>query len=494
MSVTSKLDPRKMMEKAVEVMKSSITEGRQDGKKIPAVGAVLRKIDGTIESACRGELRNGDHAEFTLLERKNRSNRLDDSILFSTLEPCALGSRNPPKQSCAERIVDARIKEVWVGIEDPDPSVDRKGIKHLQDNGVAVHMFDRDLQEIIRAANEEFIAQAEERAAAKETLEVATLSSLENTLANVDWNDLDREALEQYGTSMKTSDRTDSKAFQRRLLLQGLLHQEGKSLVPTGYGFLLFGKTPRDKMPQSGLLGTIIYPNGKEETRDFDGPLVSIPAQVEQWLMDKLPNTIDRSQMRRRQASGLPLEMVREAVVNALVHRDYDLGGAKCQLTVTAEIIVVKSPGRPINPITMEQLQSFNAPMLSRNPMLHYIFAKMELAEERGFGLKTLKSRASELGLPLPKYSWEDPYLVLTLYRSPESAVLALDKAITRELTDVEQKGWAFIAGRMGTTQSEYAGYMNVTARTAQRHLTHFVELGLLRRLGQGPAIKYSVV
>jgi len=70
----------------------------------------------------------GDHAEFTLLERKNRSNKLDGAVLFSTLEPCAPGSRHDSKLSCAERIVLARIKEVWIGIVDPDPTVDRKGI------------------------------------------------------------------------------------------------------------------------------------------------------------------------------------------------------------------------------------------------------------------------------------------------------------------------------------------------------------------------------
>jgi hypothetical protein len=47
-------------------------------------------------------------------------------------------------------------------------------------------------------------------------------------------------------------------------------------------------------MPQAGLLGTIHYPSGKEEPRDFDGPMVSVPGQVEAWLRDKLPNTIDR--------------------------------------------------------------------------------------------------------------------------------------------------------------------------------------------------------
>ena len=85
------------MERAIEVMRLSISEPRADGKASPLVGAVLCKPDGTIETACRGELRYGDHAEFALLERKNRSNKLDGSILFATLEPCAPDSRHPPK-------------------------------------------------------------------------------------------------------------------------------------------------------------------------------------------------------------------------------------------------------------------------------------------------------------------------------------------------------------------------------------------------------------
>ena len=58
-----------------------------------------------------------------MFERKNRKTKLDGLILFTTLEPCAPGARNHPKLSCAERIVNARISEVWVGFEDPDPSV-----------------------------------------------------------------------------------------------------------------------------------------------------------------------------------------------------------------------------------------------------------------------------------------------------------------------------------------------------------------------------------
>ena len=159
-------DPRKLMEQAIEVMRKSVHEPRSDGKASPMVGAVLRKPNGTVETMCRGELRYGAHAEYALLERKNRDQKLDDTFLFTTMEPCAPGSRRHPKLSCAERIVLARIKEIWVGIEDPDPTVDRKGIKYMQDSGVTVHMFDRDLQEIIHKENREFVTRALERAAA----------------------------------------------------------------------------------------------------------------------------------------------------------------------------------------------------------------------------------------------------------------------------------------------------------------------------------------
>lgn len=70
-------DPQNLMERTIAVMKMSISEPRADGNTPPKVGAILWKPDGTLESAFRGELRNGDHAEFTLLERKNRPNALD---------------------------------------------------------------------------------------------------------------------------------------------------------------------------------------------------------------------------------------------------------------------------------------------------------------------------------------------------------------------------------------------------------------------------------
>jgi len=391
--------------------------------------------------------------------------------------------------SCAERIVAARIAEVWVGIEDPHPKVAGKGIAFLKRHGVTVHIFDRDLQELIKKENSVFLALAEQKAEEERRPQEEIASQYETPTPNVSFSDLSKSALERYKSSLGFQEPIDSKIFLRRLLQHGLVEESHGGWVPTGFGTMLFGEHPRDSFAEAGLLGTIHYEDGREEIRDFDGPMVFVPELSIQWLKDKLPNPIDRSGVQRKEANEKFFELVREGIVNALVHRDYAISGAKCQLVVTRDVVIIKSPGRPIEPITIEQLQSFSAPMLSRNPRLHAVFAHLELAEERGLGLKSMQNRATEVGLTLPKYSWEPPYLVLTLYRSTEGALRNLD--LLRVLSKEEQIGWAFVSARLHTTQSEYAQHLGITARTAQRHLAHFVELGLLRRIGRGPATEY---
>lgn len=494
---TKKFDSRKLMELAVQVMNDSLSERRGDGKSSPLVGAVLWKPDGTTETACRGELRDGDHAEFTLLERKNRSEKLDDAVLFGTLEPCAPGARRDPKLSCAERIVLARIKEVWVGVEDPDPTVDRKGIKYLQENGVKVHMFDRDLQEEILAANRDFIAQAEERAAAARDAKAkkpVVLSALEAALQATEVRDLEPRVLEAYRDSAGIREKVGIAEFNRRLVMQGLLQEQGGKLVPTGFGLLLFGQEPRVRVPQAGLLGTIHYEDGTEETRDFEGPAVEVPEQAIQWIKDKLPNPISRSQAKRKERHESFFELLREGIVNALVHRDYAIEGAKCQLSVTKDKAVVMSPGLPVEPITLEQLRAFDAPMLSRNPVMHFVFAKMDLAEERGLGLKSMKARAQQAELPLPSYAYKAPYVTLTLYRDAKAATADVGSEALGQMSDAERAGWDWIVTKETVSTSEYQEAMEVPLRTARYQLKRLVDLGLLRVVGAGKATRYEVV
>jgi ATP-dependent DNA helicase RecG len=148
----------------------------------------------------------------------------------------------------------------------------------------------------------------------------------------------------------------------------------------------------------------------------------------------------------------------------------------------------------PPPPITLEQMQSFTAPMLSRNPELHFVFARMGMAEEQGLGLGSLRDRAKELELPLPRYIWDAPYLVFKLYRSKEAAATTLDQDVLKSLSKAEQRGWQWIATQRVTAAQEYADAMSIPKRTAQNHLKHFTELGLIKPTGSGPATRYEVV
>lgn len=489
------LNARQLMEQAIEVMRQSTPERHADKKATPLVGAVIWRPGEDDVSACRGELREGDHAEYTLLDRKLRDARLDDAVLFSTLEPCAPGARQAPKVSCAERIVRARIKEVWIGIEDPDPTVDRKGIRYLQEHGVSVRLFDPDLQREIRDGNKQFLEQASARAEVWEDESTALaepLSELESGLQSVRLEDLSQLALDQYRQVAQMPE--DDATFVRRLLRLGLLSEANDKIVPTGLGFLLFGTEPRTAIPHAGVLGTFHFGDGGEEVRDFDGPQVFVPKEVMQWLRTRLADPIDRSQDERRNVLDPFFEMVREAVVNAIIHRDYGVKGAKCQVVVTRDSVTVMSPGEPVEPVTLEQMQSLDAPMLSRNPVLHHVFSRMRLAEERGLGLKSLRVRAEQSGVPLPRYRWRAPYLALSIYRSV--AGLARDlvsPAVLGDLGTAATTSWGVAALRDQISTRELVSSTGFDERKAQRALRSLEEVGLLRRVGNGRATRFEI-
>jgi len=84
------------------------------------------------------------------------------------------------------------------------------------------------------------------------------------------FGDFSDNALETYRQRAKIADVVGSDAFNRRLLRQGLLMEECGVLVPTGFGFLLFGKEPRTDMRQAGLLGLILYPSAMQTRTGSD--------------------------------------------------------------------------------------------------------------------------------------------------------------------------------------------------------------------------------
>lgn len=497
--ISENFNPEKYMQMAIDAMNDSIGEPRTDGKVSPKVGAVLIKPDGTVETASRGELRFGDHAEFTLLERKNRSEKLDGSILFATLEPCAPGARRHPKLGCAERIVNARVKEVWIGIEDPDPDVDRKGIKFLEENGIKVHMFYPKFQKIIKDVNKEFLKQANERANDRKEKKEVVLSNLENSIPTMDVKQFSEKAILYYIEQSKLPHTINSNElwlhFEHAGIVQRVKTKNEEKYIPTGFGILLFGNNPREKYQQAVVKAKVRYGNNASIPKDFEGPLVLIPKEIELWLEQVLHSEVSRKQFQRKTNTLFPIEPLREAIINALVHRDYEQEGAKTYIEIDDDKIVVKSAGLPVSPISLDDVKAFRAPSLSRNPKITYVFNRMGLMEESELGMETFRGMQEKYELPLPFYDYKAPYLSLTFSRSIESVKKIKGNEALLQLSDAELIGLEWIKTQGEVSTKDYAIHFNIAQRTASRHLSNLYNLDLLITNGENtrsPKLKYS--
>ncbi len=477
-----------LMQLAIDVMNKSVNEPREDGKVPPKVGAVLLFPDGRVETAYRGELIEGDHAEYTLLERKLQNENLEGCILYTTLEPCM--ERSPPKVPCCRRVTNARIKKVYIGIEGKDPK--GKGIRHLEKHGVEYKMFDRELQCVIEDENKVFLKQALQRKLeAEEEEDLRTLFEL--PVANYDSSKFSEEALQKFIKEANLDYKPTDEAFLEYLADFGAMEwdKDKKVYVPTGYGVLLFGKNPRTKFKNAVLKAHVSYGGSKIEPKDFDQALVLLPDQIEEWLLKVLPLSKDTSSFKRKDVPDFPLGVLREAIVNALVHRDYEIEGAKCELKIDEDKIIVTSPGKPLSSISLDDLNRFEAPSLSRNHIITYAFSLMDYVEEKGFGMRTFKSLNKEYGLPIPKYTFKEPFLALTFPRTIEGVKSTIQIKSIDSISNDELRYFEIFREKNFVNKSQFIEFTGLPERSAQRQLKKWVDEDIIISEGAGRSTKY---
>lgn len=142
-----------------QAIRLSIEEARkskhEDARIHPSVGVVIVKNNSIFEKAHRGELEPGDHAEFTVLEKKLEDEILAGCTVFTTLEPCT--TRNHLKLPCAERLVERKVEKVWIGMVDPNDKISGKGFQKLRDADIDVAYYPKEYARIIEELNRDFI-------------------------------------------------------------------------------------------------------------------------------------------------------------------------------------------------------------------------------------------------------------------------------------------------------------------------------------------------
>ena len=482
------------MEAAVEEMLQSRSEHRS--KQDPLVGAVLVEAKEKLLAAThRGDLRVGDHAEYTLIERYLSDKNLDGTTLYVTLEPCT--RRNPPKKPCAERVVGARIRQVFVGMTDPNPDICGRGVQYLMNHGVEVDFFDLDLVHEIRKANQGFIDyyEATEKKAegASEPFEGPSSKELE-VVERASLNDFSRGALSRYMRACKKKIRVPSNELWKLMERSGYAgySKKGKP-APTKAGIILFASQPAEILPQCRV-SIEAKKAGRTVSRDFEGPLLGFRDHLERFFKDQMRQFTEIRELDRIQVAEYPMEAIREAAFNAVIHRDYE-AGARVHVTLKETEVEVRSPGGLLKPLSLSRVRTFNAPPYSRNPHIELAAQRMGWIKEKGSGLARMRDAMITHGLRPPLFDFADGYFVVTLPGQEQAwSTTRLAPGLLAKLEDRQKKIIDFVYENGKITRNDCVNRFKLGSKTATRELNRLVEIGILEKREKGPATHYVLL
>lgn len=489
--MTRSLKDRQFMELAVKEMFKSQSE--HTDKFDPLVGAVIvDSVGRELRRTHRGGLRDGNHAEFTLIERKLRSTKLDGTTLYVTLEPCT--QRTPPEKPCVEWIVSARIKRVVVGMIDPNPNVSGHGIRYLHSHGIQVDLFDVDLVEQIRAANKKFIEYFE---LAERSLPTSMAfegpDETENQLVNsATIYDLSPDEIKRYLEFRKKNFVIPSEELWEFMRRNGFLClQFDKKYVPTLAGVVLFAKEPSDFLPQV-MIQMEAQVGDRLITNEFTGPLLSFPEKLDEFLGTHMRSFTEIRKFDRIKRYEYPFKALREAVFNAVVHRDYR-GGQRVRISVFQDRIEIRNPGLPLQPLTIDRLRSFNAPPFSRNPRVAVTFNHMAWIEEKGSGLLRMRDLMVQRGLRPPRFEQEGSYIILTFFGEEHAwRNIRVSPEILDEFEYRERQIINLIIEYGSISTSKCAKYLDVDPSTVRRHIHRLItKYDIIEPVGEGSKRRY---
>lgn len=228
-----------------------------------------------------------------------------------------------------------------------------------------------------------------------------------------DLQSLDKNAVDNYILKLKMNKPNVSKLTDEQIIsLMNIL----KGGNPTVASQLLFGLYPQAFFPQLSIIavsapGTEIGEIDSDGSRFLDNK--RIEGTIEEMLDGALhfvrsnmhtKTIVDPSTGKRADKTDYPVNAVREAILNALVHRDYSIHteGMPIQLYMYSDRMEIKNPGGLYGRLTVNNLGKVQAD--TRNPVLANALEVLSITENRYSGIPTIRRELAEMNLPEPEF------------------------------------------------------------------------------------------
>lgn len=305
-------------------------------------------------------------------------------------------------------------------------------------------------------------------------------------------DDLDMAQVNAYVAGLEDAPAELLQHLQQR----GCVSDTPDGLRPTHAGLLLFGKDPQAFLPQAHVV-LVRYPGTtpsrnplRQEAR---GSLLDQVRQAEAFLESHMRRGRIQVESERVEITEYPLEAVREALVNAVAHRDYSLRGDAIRVSMFQDRIEVYSPGRLPGPVTVEKIAEER---FSRNPAIVQVLADMGMIGRLGHGIGNLVALMEEAGLPKPAFREVRAGFQLTLHgpRGMPMEDLPADPQVLARLglNERQVEVLIYLNENERITSREYQGLCpDVSAETLRRDLAGLVARGILLKVGERRATYY---
>ena len=290
--------------------------------------------------------------------------------------------------------------------------------------------------------------------------------------------DLDDTLVDAYATSAGAT------ATATAITARGLAVERGDGLTATVAGLLLLGIEPQRHFPEA-CVRILRHEGTRQETgaranivadRRIEGTL---PYQIEEArtaIDEWLPQAIRLGETGRFSPTPIiPEAAWLEAVVNAVTHRSYSLGGDHIRISLFRDRIEVESPGRLPGLVRTENIRRTR---FARNPRIARALSDLGYGRELGEGVNRMFEEMARVGLPEPLYEQGPASVRVTLRADPTGARM-LDLLPTGSGRFVE-----YVIQRGRVTTSEAVDLLGRARPTALRYLRRLESAGLLERVG----------